>query len=521
VQKNIFRKILVFIIIILFIETNFVPSMIGDIGEKKENLLINKTKSTSSSTTDWWPMFHHDPQHSGYSTSDAPETNNTKWSYQTGDSIVVSSAIFDGKIYFGSYDHNLYCLDAETGNKIWNYTTGDRIQCDPAIAYGKVYVGSDDCNMYCLDADTGNKIWNYTTGDSIWYSTVVDGKVYFGSLDNNVYCLDAADGHLIWTYVTGSNVRSGPAVADGKLYVGSNDASVYCLNAKNGSLIWKYSSEHLWIETSPAVANGNVYVNTDYYRMGCLNADNGSKIWTYLTNYVLFSSPGVAYGKVYFGGLDYVHCLDANTGGEIWIYSTNGFVNPSPAIADGKVYLGCNDYNVFCLNADNGSEIWRYKTGDRVVSSPAIANGKLYIGSIDGKMYCFGDEGVNHHPDVPTIKGPLNGHVRTDYIYTANSSDPDCDNVSYFFNWGDGTNSGWTEPIPSGIEISRNHSWQLGGIYYIKVKAKDEYNMESEWATFDVTIPRNRVSYNSLFMRFLERFPILERLLQIQPHTTF
>jgi DNA primase catalytic subunit len=38
-----------------------------------------------------------------------------------------SPAVVGGMVYVGSYDHNVYCLDALTGTKIWNYTTGDAV----------------------------------------------------------------------------------------------------------------------------------------------------------------------------------------------------------------------------------------------------------------------------------------------------------------------------------------------------------------------------------------------------------
>lgn len=39
----------------------------------------------SSEITDWWPMFHHDLRHTGYSTSKVPKTNNTAWTFTTGE----------------------------------------------------------------------------------------------------------------------------------------------------------------------------------------------------------------------------------------------------------------------------------------------------------------------------------------------------------------------------------------------------------------------------------------------------
>jgi hypothetical protein len=62
------------------------------------------------------------------------------------------------------------------------------VQSSPAVAGGRVYVGSDDAKVYCLDASTGAKIWSYLTGDRVVSSpAIVDGVVYIGSYDGKVY----------------------------------------------------------------------------------------------------------------------------------------------------------------------------------------------------------------------------------------------------------------------------------------------------------------------------------------------
>ena len=42
-------------------------------------------------------------------------------------------------------------------DKIWNYTTGALVDSSPAVVDGKVYVGSADHNVYCLDAEQAIK----------------------------------------------------------------------------------------------------------------------------------------------------------------------------------------------------------------------------------------------------------------------------------------------------------------------------------------------------------------------------
>ncbi len=64
---------------------------------------------------------------------------------------------------------------------MWNYTTGNWVESSPAVVAGKVFVGSDDGRVYCLDAVTGAQVWNYTTGNYVFSSpAVADGKVLRG-----------------------------------------------------------------------------------------------------------------------------------------------------------------------------------------------------------------------------------------------------------------------------------------------------------------------------------------------------
>jgi parallel beta-helix repeat protein len=133
------------------------------------------------------------------------------------------------------------------------------------------------------------------------------------------------------------------------------------------------------------------------------------------------------------------------------------------------------------------------------------------------KWYTFTIK-ANQPPNPPTITGPAKGKVgvATDYNFTA--IDPDGDEVYYFIDWGDNTNSSWIGPYSSGDQITKSHTWTKKGTYDIKAKAKDIYGNESDWATLSVKMP---YSYNipflsfweKLFERFPHAFPILRQLL--------
>ena len=63
------------------------------------------------------------------------------------------------------------------GMKPWNYPTGDVVRSSPTIANGIAYVGSYDHNVYALNATTGTRVWSYPTGDVVSSSPAVVERV--------------------------------------------------------------------------------------------------------------------------------------------------------------------------------------------------------------------------------------------------------------------------------------------------------------------------------------------------------
>jgi CubicO group peptidase (beta-lactamase class C family) len=96
-------------------------------------------------------------------------------------------------------------------------------------------------------------------------------------------------------------------------------------------------------------------------------------------------------------------------------------------------------------------------------------------------------------PYPPTIHGSTDGKVEQSYSYTVNTTTPNGDDVYYFIDWGDNTNSSWIGPYSSGEVITESHTWSEKGKYTIKAKVKDIDEWESDWATLTVTMP---YSYN-------------------------
>jgi outer membrane protein assembly factor BamB len=73
--------------------------------------------------------------------------------------------VFNGMVFFGSADQNLYALDAETGKLVWKYKTEGQIFSPPASDGKSLLFGSWDCHMYSVNVNDGSLLWRtQTTG---------------------------------------------------------------------------------------------------------------------------------------------------------------------------------------------------------------------------------------------------------------------------------------------------------------------------------------------------------------------
>lgn len=105
----------------------------------------------------------------------------------------------------------------------------------------------------------------------------------------------------------------------------------------------------------------------------------------------------------------------------------------------------------------------------------------------------------NTKPDIPTINGSNSGIFWKKYEYKIYSEDPDGNELLYYVDWGDRKKEEWIGPFASGEEITVSHTWAKIGNFNVKVKVKDPFNYESDWATLKVTMPRNsRFSFTLL-----------------------
>jgi len=82
-------------------------------------------------------------------------------------------------------------------------------------------------------------------------------------------------------------------------------------------------------------------------------------------------------------------------------------------------------------------------------------------------------------PNTP--QGPSTLNMDQSGIYSTSTTDPDYDQIRYYFDWGDGDTE-WTGWYNSGSTASLSHSWDYPDTYNIRVKAEDTSGKQSSWS---------------------------------------
>jgi outer membrane protein assembly factor BamB len=347
---------------------------------------------------DDWPMFHHDPQHTGHSSSTVPLTNNTRWNKQIAkNGYKISPVVSSGMIYVSS-NEKLYALNADTGDEIWAFEVENSSY--PAVEDNIVIFGSTNGKIYALNAENGDKVWEFAIGkpNSIQAPTIVNGRVFLSGycaalrlpgfiIKNKVFVLRLSDGHEIWNYTTEDDVSCSPTVDNGKVFFGSY-GKTYALNESTGEELWNFPVETF---SSPVAKDGVIFIG-GLSKIYALNSTTGAEIWNTTIGWrtedlVICDNILVA------NSLGTISGINATTGEKIWTFGT-GYIGSYLAATDDVVVIG--SAKIYAVDAQSGMLIWSYNVPvegyatDYIWFSPAISNNMVFVSCGNGKLYVFG-----------------------------------------------------------------------------------------------------------------------------------
>lgn len=351
--------------------------------------------------TDEWPVFMHDPQHTGYSASKMPESLYVLWEFERPRFSMMHVIISKGKVIGALMPSYIFSLDITDGSLQWE--TRESIRGFPAVDKERMYIGAYD-GILCLDTNTGDILWKYEEEFAIVGSppVVIDEYLFVGSgCDSPLFidipdssidpyenqrrmlCLHAETGEVVWVFHGKRIIYVSPCYYNSRVYI-SDGHSVYCLDAETGELIWEKEIKGGQLSLSQ---NGKIFVGTYEGVLNCLQSDNGELLWQYDGQSPITTPPAVGYNKVFFGSENGTFsCVDSE-GTLFWKQEIGPEICP-PIVADRKVAVGAGN-TLYILNAKSGEIVESYVTEARI-DSIALSDGNLVVGEANGKVLCLG-----------------------------------------------------------------------------------------------------------------------------------
>ena len=152
------------------------------------------------------------------------------------------------------------------------------------------------------------------------------------------------------------------------------------------------------------------------------------------------------------------------------------------------ISVGAGSFNSYKMTTDGDiQEMYYSAEAGNIVSAYGDVSKVIDIELVSTN---YGAEpGAPNRPSRPS--GPSSGTSGNTYTYSTSTTDNEGDDVYYWFDWGDGTNSGWKGPFSSGETCDTTKSWGRRGTFAVKVKAKDVDGHESQWSeSLSVSMPK-------------------------------
>jgi outer membrane protein assembly factor BamB len=338
----------------------------ADVSNSQAVFVKQKQTKKKPETLDW-PMYGYDPARTRYLPVNGlnPPFGASLWSFQAGQLLEFQPIVVHGTIYFMDKNATFYALSVHGGHIEWKRDIGSLNASSPAYWHHKLFaVNLEPQQAVALDAKKKGKVlWRTPLpGRSESSPLIHNGKVIFGCESGDIFALDAQTGKVRWTVHTGGAVKGALAYDNGTLFADNYAGEVWAIDAGNGHVKWTAHTQG-----GGFLHGGGVY-----------------------------STPAVAFGRVYLGGLDgRVYSFVEKTGALAWSHSTGAEVYSSPAVADTPhapptVFIGSEDKHFYALDARTGAVRWEHFINGIILGSPSVVDRTVYVSGIGPNIGTFG-----------------------------------------------------------------------------------------------------------------------------------
>jgi outer membrane protein assembly factor BamB len=330
-----------------------------------------------------WPLNGYDAERNRVGPFALKPPFRRIWTFKARQLVEFPPAVAYGRLYFANNSGVMFAINAKTGKRAWKLPIGRCVAASPAVADHTVYqafLNRPPCNskakpgqlegeVIAFASGFGKIRWRTKIGPTESSPLVADGSVYVGDWRGRVYALDQTTGRVRWTFQGKGRIKGGVAKSGNRLYVGTYDGYLYALSTATGKAIWRTRSQDRlggrgYFYSTPAVAYGRVYIGSTDHKVYSFGAASGTLRWSKGTGGYVYASPAVWRQTVYAGSYSgRFYALDAATGDVRWRFRAKGHISGSATVIAGVVYFSTFDEVTYALDARTGLLLWTYKDG--------------------------------------------------------------------------------------------------------------------------------------------------------------
>src|SRR5512133_418500 len=301
-----------------------------------------------------WPVYAYNLRRTRYLAAKGIKPPFRKlWKYGGRPLLEFPPIYVDGKLYGLDNSGHAFALDAHTGKVLWKRRVAELNASSPTYAHHRLFVVNlVPGHIEALNPKNGRTEWRKTLPSRTESApAVVGNRVFFGDEGGTMYAVDRRNGHTVWSTDLCGSIKAAPAYQHGILYVGDYGGCMSAVNSHTGKIKWQMNSQGLGFGVT-----GQFY-----------------------------STPALAFGRVYTGSLDHrVYSFEQSDGSLAWSHSTGDYVYSGPTVADTPntpptVYIGSYDGNLYALDAKTGETRWSRAAGGPVIVSPSAVGNIVYV----------------------------------------------------------------------------------------------------------------------------------------------
>lgn len=274
------------------------------------------------------------------------------WQFKTSGTVEGPPLISGDLVVVGTDQGALHAVSLGSGTAVWSFAAQDRIvgganlvtAADGAL---RLLVGSYDMNVYCLNAASGAKQWSFETANYVNATPAVDDqRVVFGGCDGLLHVLAAEDGRELRSVAVGSYVAAPVAVENGQAYVGHYGGEVLCVDLETATVRWRVSPGPAGeaILGPLAICGDLLVAGSRDGAIYALERTTGATRWSYRSGGPIDSGAVACGSQVVFGSADgRVYLVSAKDGAKLWSYEVGAAVSTAPAVVGACFLLGAED----------------------------------------------------------------------------------------------------------------------------------------------------------------------------------